>query len=353
MATIKRFPFLRHLRAESSSAILQTRNGRSVRSGRGIAFYFLPDTCSVSEVPMDDQDLVFLFTGRSRDFQQVTAQGTVTYRVVDPEVLAQRIDCAISLRSGNHLKQPLEQIEMLIQQLAQQIAHHLLSRQNLEDLLGNGVELLRQELANGLTHESSGLAELGLEIGTIRVAAIQASAEVERALQTPKLEAIQQQADEASFERRALAVEKERAIQENELNNRVELAKRQTELIEQQSLNNRKQAEESAAVMQIKAEAGANRIRETEAANTEAEKARVGIYKALPVEVLTGLALKEFAGKLQRIDHVHLTPDLLGSLLADLTQSAGKALEQVGKSRRTSKSAEAKVERLAQRKQKK
>ena len=39
-------------------------------------------------------------------------------------------------------------------------------------------------------------------------------------------------ADEAIFQRRALAVEKERAIQENELQNRIELARRQSEFAE-------------------------------------------------------------------------------------------------------------------------
>ena len=40
-------------------------------------------------------------------------------------------------------------------------------------------------------------------------------------------------ADEAAFARRAMAVEKERAIQENELQNRIELAKKEEGLIEQ------------------------------------------------------------------------------------------------------------------------
>lgn len=308
--------------------VLQTHNGTLVRSGRGLAFYFLPDRCSVSEIPMDDQDLIFVFNGRSKDFQEVTAQGTVTYRVTDPEVLAQRIDCAISLQTGRHLKEPLEQLEMMIQQLAQQIAHGLLCRESLEALLADGVDNLRDALTTGLDNAAGGLASLGLEIVSVRVVAIQASTEVERALQTPKLESIQQQADEASFQRRALAVEKERAIQENELNNRIEIAKRESELIEQQSLNMRREAEEKAALENIKTEGMANRIRETETAKNEVEKARVSIYETLPGEVMTGLALQEFAGKLQRIDHIHLTPDFLGSLLADLSQSAAQALKR-------------------------
>ena len=49
----------------------------------------------------------------------------------------------------------------------------------------------------------------------------------------PTREAIQQAADEATFQRRAQAVEKERAIQENELQNKIELARREEQLIAQ------------------------------------------------------------------------------------------------------------------------
>ena len=51
----------------------------------------------------------------------------------------------------------------------------------------------------------------------MRVAAVAPTSEMEKALQQPTREAIQQDADEATFRRRALAVEKERAIAENEL----------------------------------------------------------------------------------------------------------------------------------------
>ena len=51
--------------------------------------------------------------------------------------------------------------------------------------------------------------------------------DVERALQTPARELVQQEADRATFERRALAVDSERAIAENELANQIELATRE------------------------------------------------------------------------------------------------------------------------------
>ena len=67
------------------------------------------------------------------------------------------------------------------------------------------------------------MQELGLHLVAVRVADVSPAAEMEKALRQPTREKIQQQADEATFERRALAVEKERAIAENELNNRPRL----------------------------------------------------------------------------------------------------------------------------------
>ncbi|MCL2778241.1 MAG: hypothetical protein FWD73_09570 [Polyangiaceae bacterium] len=55
---------------------------------------------------------------------------------------------------------------------------------------------------------------------------IRPKSEMEKAMEAPIRECIQQEADEAAFARRALAVEKERAIKENELKNQIELAKR-------------------------------------------------------------------------------------------------------------------------------
>src|SRR4029077_9490843 len=76
---------------------------------------------------------------------------------------------------------------------------------------------------------------------------------------------------EAAFARRALAVEKERAIQDNELQNQIELARREEQLILQRGQNARKTAEEQAEAQRIAAEAAAARLRvksESEAGET-------------------------------------------------------------------------------------
>jgi len=77
MATISRFLFWRHVRSDPSVHLVHYRRGAPVRSGRGLAFWFLPHWSSVAEVPLDDRDQAFLFKGRSSDFQEVTVQGVV------------------------------------------------------------------------------------------------------------------------------------------------------------------------------------------------------------------------------------------------------------------------------------
>lgn len=317
MADIKRYPFIRHLRSDANAHIMRFRRGAMVRSGRGQAFWFAPHHTSVAEVPTDDRDMVLFFKGRSRDFQAVTVQGNLTWRVADPAVLGTRVDFSIDLATGRHTAKPVEQIEALLTGMSQQLATQYFAEAPVQALLDGGIEPLRVRLDQGLKGAER-LTAMGLEIVAVRLAAIAPTAELERALQTPTFEGLQQKADQALFERRALAVEKERAIAENELHNKTELARRESQLIAQEAANARNRAEGKREAQQIEADGEAGRIRTVEQARAEAEQARMAIYRDLPSQVLLGLAARELAGKLSKIERVNVTPDLLASVLGAL-----------------------------------
>lgn len=332
MAQITAFPVVRHLRSEPSSYVLHYRDGRLHRTGRGLAFWFSPLETALVEVPMDDRELTFLVHGTSFDFQAVTVQGVVTWRVVDPDLLASRLDLSLDLRTGRYRGEPLEQVAQRLTEVAQQVVLEYLAALDLRDALTAGTGAVRVRLASDLAEERS-LTDAGLEVAGVRVSAVRSSSEVEKALGTPLREAIQQEADQAVFERRALAVEKERAIQENELQNRIELARREESLIAQQGANERLQATErteaervslaaEADAVRVRAEAEADGIRLVEGAKVEAEAQLMDVYRDMPRDVLMGLAAREFAGKLEMIEHLNITPDLLAPLLGDLVHAA-------------------------------
>lgn len=337
MSDINRYPFFSHLRAEPTSRVLRYRKGKLVGSTQGGAFWFRPLNGAIAEIPADDREQSFLFSGRTADFQDVAVQGTITFRVDDPELAARRIDFGIDLRTGVYLEEPLERLAQMVTQTAQQLALDWIAHRSLDDALREAVQDLRRLMASGMSGDPT-LADVGLEVASVRVTRVAPTPELEKALQAPTRERLQQAADEATFQRRALAVEKERAIAENELANQVELARREEELIGRQGANERRRAEEEAVAKRIEANSQAERaklgaaakaegISLVEGAQTQAERARIDIYRDMPTQVLIGLAARELAGKLERIDHLNLSPDGFGALLQNLVSAGTNKLE--------------------------
>jgi len=334
MLELKRYPLVTHLRADASVHVLHFAKGRKVREGRGLAFWFRPINASLAALPMDDRELTFTFQGRSADFQAVHVQGAVIYRIADPLVAAQRIDFTVDLNNGAFLVDPMAQIASRMTELAQQYAWDFLVASGLQEILTAGLSALRTRLQGGLGAEES-LKALGLEVISVRVTALRSDAEMEKALQTPTREAIQQQADQAVFQRRALAVEKERAIQENELKTKIELAKQQEVLLTQEGQNERRRRQEAAEAEKIaveslvhrqaaEARARAESTTVVETARNAVEKERQEIFRAMPAEVILAQAAQTLAGKLTKIDNVSITPDNLAQILARIGLGGGK-----------------------------
>jgi len=385
MSNITRYGAFSHLRSEPNFHVIRYRNGDRVASGKGLAFWFMPIGTSVAEVPTDDRELQFIFQSRSQDFQTVTVQGELTYRVIDPEILSDRVDFSIDLKTGLNLGEPIEQLATLFTGIVQKHAIKYLASSLVRDLVTEGPEHLQQAIDKGLADETV-FADMGLDVVSLRVIELKPIAELEKALQVPTRERIQQDADEATFERRALAVEKESAIAENELQNRIDLATREEQLITQEGQNDLRRVQEEAAASEtsvkariarehMESEANAEQQRilaaadndekrldaETRAQNrrvlgaaeadairseglAKAEKVeavglaeaagvkeRMSVYENLPANVVLALALQEVAGKLKKIEHINITPDMLQTNLGDLFGAGAQALQQMGR----------------------
>ena len=329
MADITTRPLVRHLRTGPTSFVVHTRRGRPTHAGTGTAFWFRPLSAAISELPVDDRELPLAVRARTADAQEVSVQGTLTYRITDPPLAADRIDFGIDLRTGRWRNAPLEQLAGVISELAAQHALDTVAALGLEQALAAGIGPVRAAIMAGLATEPR-LADTGITVLDVRVLAMRPEPELERALQTPSRERVQQEADRATYERRALAVQRERAIAENELQNQIELAIREQGLVEQRGANERRRAEEAAAAGRIAtaaeserrtalAEADATATRATGAADAAAEEARIAIYRELDPAVLLGLAARDLATNLPAIDHLTLTPDVLTNALATLT----------------------------------
>ena len=84
--------------------------------------------------------------------------------------------------------------------------------------------------------------------------------------------------------------------------------------------------------MKIRADAEADRIRVVDQARADMEGARIEVYKGLPPAVLFAMAAQEFAGKLERIDNLTVTPDMLTGLMRQFQGQlavSGQAVDDV------------------------
>ncbi|MYW69367.1 SPFH domain-containing protein [Streptomyces sp. SID8379] len=334
MADITRRFGWRHLRAAPTAHIRHHRSGRLTHDGAGLSFWFRPLSAAISEVPVDDRELAMTFHARTADFQDVAVQATVTYRIGDPAVAAEHLDFSVDPDSGVWRGAPLEQLATLLTETAQQHALDVLARTALASALVDGVPAVRDAVATGLGEEPR-LPATGIEVVAVRVMALRPEPEVERALRTPARERIQQEADRATYERRAVAVERERTIAENELASQIELARREEQLVEQRGTNSRREAEENAAADAVRVKAEAERkvslaraeaegAREVGEARAQAQAAWLRVHGEADVATLHALTGTRLAENLPRIESVTVSPDVLTGLLARLGTDGGR-----------------------------
>ena len=337
MATISTYPFVTHLRSTATMHVLHRSRGRLRHTGPGAAFWFRPMSAAISEVPVDDREQPVLITVRTADLQQVSAPGTVTYRFVDPALAATHVDFSVQLKTGAWAETPLETVGSAIHGATAAAVTQALVGSDLRTALTTDPAWLAATVRAALAADER-LTSTGLAVVGVRFAVLRAEPDVERALQTPAREAIQQEADKATFERRAVAVEREAAIGQNELANQIDLAARAEQLIAQKGTNARREAQEKAAAGAIATAAEAARTTQLAQARAEAdqvvgaaaaetERAKLAAYTGMPRDLLLALAAREAAAALPQIDQLVITPDLLSSLLGRL---AGGTTAQEG-----------------------
>ena len=330
MATIHRYPFFSHATSSATRALFQGKRGKLVNRGAGASFWFRPLNTSLSEVPVDDMEFGNIFRVTTFDRQEVSVQTALTVRIAAPELTARRMDFEIDQRTGEWTGQPLQNLQNRLAESAKQFAAEVVARESLRAVLDDGLRLVRDAIAEGLSGEGQ-LGGAGVEVLGVRVVAVRADEELERALQTRIREEAQADADRATYDRRAQAVDRERAIKENELNNRTELARREAELVELQGTNERRRTEQElerdrlrneaeAANRRLRVEAGADEVARIAEAENAALQARLAVFSAgEPAAVLAAVA-PEVLSALPKIDSLTLTPDLLAGGVSRLLE---------------------------------
>ena len=328
----------KHIKFDAMTYVLHFKNGNVSKEGRGLSFFYFSPNSSIVAIPMGSNDLPFIFSESTYDYQTVTIQGQISYKITNPKTLSDVLDFTVQ-DNGQYKKNDIEKLNQRLINEAQTATSSFIHGIKLKDAI-RSAKTIEESIIEGLKN-SSAINMLGIEILGANILAISATPEMARALETETREKLQQEADQAVYERRNFAVEQERKIKETELNTEIAIEEKQKQITEKKMESEVIKAENDRKLREMKLEADISvenqrklLIEEkTENDKTEAEtqgyviEATLKPYKNIDWKILTALnnnpdpkfnislAFRQLAENADKIGTLNISPDLLDSLL--------------------------------------
>lgn len=331
---------IRFIKTQPTTHLMQFRRGRLVREGAGLAMFYYAPTSTLVAVPVGSQDCGFMLELVTADFQAVTVQGQLTYRVNAPQRTAALMDFSLAADGHTYLSEDPQRLRERVVMQAQVIVQQAVQALPLQDALKASATIARdvqRQLAGQAEIEALGLEILGVSVGAVRP-----TPDIARALEAQAREANLKAADEAIYQRRMSAVQNERSIRQNELDTEVAVEEKKREiqasrmeakaalLRRENELRNEQMGADIELETQRKslvagqadnaralAEAEAHRVRSVMAAlqATDPRIVQALASSGMQPGQLIAQAFSGIAEKAERIGQLNVSPELLQTLM--------------------------------------
>ncbi len=283
---------IRYYKGEPNYFLIGYRDGAAKSYGVGKSLWYTPFNTSLAKVPVTSRNAPFIFKEATANFQEVTIQGQLTYRLTDPEQAAQFLDFTIDSDNDRYKSEDPDALTQRITNTVQGYTRNGVSALSLENALTQVKTLASAVLQN--MNEDADIKRLGVIIETLHFTTVSATPEMRKALEANYREKLQKRADMAIYDRRANALEEERKLKESEMSTDIEIEAQRKELVTTQAQNSLTLAE----------------------AEAKADEMKLNPYSSMPPQALVGLALKEWAANAGDIGTLNLSADMLSQLVS-------------------------------------
>ena len=202
-----------------SEYVLRYKKGKLVKEGIGLSFFYWERNTSACAIPVSNTDTDFIFEETTRDFQTVSIQGQLSYRILDYKKIAGAMDFTVNLKTRKYNNEPMAKLSKRIVNIAAVLIRSHISSHSLTEAIGSS-----RALAALVLEEMQAVPEicdLGVSINGFSILKINANKETARALEAETREDILKQSDDALYQRRNASIEQERRIRENELSTEI------------------------------------------------------------------------------------------------------------------------------------
>jgi len=330
----------RYIKFQPNQYVLKFKNGKIKKEGAGLSFWYFAPSTSLVSVPMGSIDTPFIFEETTADYQAVTVQGQVSFRIAEPKKLASLLNYTLDALGKNYVSEDHEKLPQRVINATQVLTRKVVSSLSLKQTLSSS-ESIVNSVTQGLKN-SEELRSLGLEILGFSILAIRPNKETARALEAEVREQILKGADDATYARRNSALEQERKIKENELNTEIAVENKRRQIREAQMDAERAVQERQHSLLkadlqfQIEQEMSKKNLVELKTENDKLESnaksyAIATVMKALEnvqpyvleaisvsgmnPQQLIAAAFRGISEKADKIGQLNVTPDLLQDLM--------------------------------------
>jgi hypothetical protein len=329
----------RYVKFPPTTYVIQYVGGRISHQGAGLGFMYFAPTSTLVAIPVQSMEAQFMLSQVTSDFQEVTVQGSITFKIVDPIKIATQLNYTLKPDAKGYASDEPDMLAQRISNIACVTIQKEIKARVLRAALGCVDELPTLVLPQLALN--SELSALGVELMGVSVLAVKPTPETARALEAGAREQILKEADDAIYSRRNSSVEQERKVRENELNTEiaVESKRRQIEETKMDAQRALQQKQQQILDEKIKFDIEQERKRkelvDLEASNARSEsdakaygieammKAFSGVdprvlqslsVRGMQPEQIIASAFQELAANAEKIGELNISPDLLSRL---------------------------------------
>jgi hypothetical protein len=282
---------IQYFKAEPTEFARLRVGGSVKKEGEGISGFFMPFRTTIEMVSVASSDQPFAFQETTKDNQEVTFQGGFIYRVSDPKAAIEKYNFSVDPITKQYLTEDGRKLPEHVLQLVRSEARKVIQTTPLEQLL-----LMSESLSDKVTESLASrdiVTQMGIDFKALYFESIKPKPEISKALEANYREGLLQRADEAIYARRAQAVEKERAIQKNEMETKIEIEQRKKQLVELEGANILQAADYKA----------------------QAVKKELAAYDGTKPDMLAAQALLKLGENAAKIGNLTITPDILAGIM--------------------------------------
>ncbi|GAA0180841.1 SPFH domain-containing protein [Clostridium sediminicola] len=331
---------VRFVKFQPRDYVIVYKNGKVIKEGTGLSFFYYAPRVSMIKVPLISTETPFIFQELTSDFQTITIQGHVTYRIVDQKKVSEVLNFTLNSKGDKYVSDDPQKLSQKVINIIRVVMKKAIENIKLKEAVTTSDVIANRVLSDIRANNEIDL--LGIEILGMSILSILPNKETARALEASAREEILEKADEAIYERRNASINQERIVKENEFNTEIAVENKKQQVLEKKLESERFAQEKQNKIIEEKMifdtelEEKRAKLIDLSVENSKAEAdskayALSAVMKSLEdiepsvletlskmemkPEKLIAIAFQDLADNAQKIGQLNITPDLLQEVI--------------------------------------